>query len=246
MKGIAIFLGVLTALLGLSDVGQAQPPASIQVQGTIRAVDCNAQTVALDTGGGSGVYRTAGGASITLNSVGAPLCALQQYPGAPAIVWLTASGNELLITRLDVAGQGYAPASPPAYAPGPYPNSAPTTTYYPPAPYSYPTPAPTYYPPAPYSYPAPTYYPPAPYSYPAPAPYYYAPPLAGIVLGTILFGGLVYLLVRHSSGHFYRYPYYGSYYRQYYRPYYRPYYGPYRFAPAYGWCPPRRGWGYRC
>jgi hypothetical protein len=218
MKGIAIFLGVLTALLGLSDVGQAQPPASIQVQGTIRAVDCNAQTVALDTGGGSGVYRTAGGASITLNSVGAPLCALQQYPGAPAIVWLTASGNELLITRLDVAGQGYAPASPPAYAPGPYPNSAPTTTYYPPAPYSYPT----------------------------PAPYYYAPPLAGIVLGTILFGGLVYLLVRHSSGHFYRYPYYGSYYRQYYRPYYRPYYGPLRFAPAYGWCPPARAWGYRC
>jgi hypothetical protein len=218
MKGIAIFLGVLTALLSLSDVGQAQPPASVQVQGTIRAVDCNAQTVALDTGGGSGVYRTAGGASITLNSVGAPLCALQQYPGAPATVWLTASGNELLITRLDVAGQGYATPPPPAYAPAPYP----------------------------YSTPAPTYYPPAPYSYPAPAPYYYAPPLAGLVLGTIIFGGLVYLLVRHSSGYLYRYPYYGSYYRYYYRPYYRPYTGPYRFAPAYGWCPPRRGWGYRC
>jgi hypothetical protein len=233
MRGIAIFLGVLTALLGLSDVGQAQPPASVQVQGTIRAVDCNAQAVTLDTGGGSGVYRAAGGASITINSVGAPLCALQQYPGTPATVWLTASGNELLITRLDAAGQAYASAPPPAYAP---------------APYSYPAPAPTYYPPAPYPYPAPapTYYPPAPYSYPPPAPYYDAPPLAGVVLGTIIVAGLVYLLVRHSSGHFYRYPYYGSYYRHYYRPYYRPYYGPLRFAPAYGWCPPARAWGYRC
>jgi hypothetical protein len=217
MRGIAIFVGVLTALLGLSDVGQAQPPASVQVQGTIRAVDCNAQAVTLDTGGGSGVYRAAGGASITINSVGAPLCALQQYPGVAATVWLTASGNELVITRLDAAGQAYSSPPPSTYAPAPYPYSAPPPTYYPQSPYNY-----------------------------APAPYYYAPPLAGIVLGTIVVAGLVYLLVRHSSGYLYRYPYYGSYYRYYYRPNYRPYYGPYRFAPSYGWCPSYRGWRYRC
>lgn len=232
-RGIAVLVGVLVVLLSLSDVGQAQAPASVQVQGTIRAVDCYAQAVTLDTGGGTGVYRTAGAATFYVNSTGTSLCALQQVVGAPATVWLTALGNELLITRVYVAAQ-YTP--PPATAPS-YP--APT---YAPAPY----PAPTYTP-APY---------PAPYPYPVPVPtpaptYYSAPPLVGIVLGTVVIAGLLFLLVRHSSGALYRYPYYGPYYRQYYRPVYGPYYGPLRYAPAfvygpYRWCPYNRAWGYWC
>jgi hypothetical protein len=217
-RGIAIFLGVLMALLGLSDVGQAQSHAMVQVQGTIRVVDCQAYTVTLDTAGGTVVYRAAASAAIIVNSAGVPLCALQQYPGAAANVWVTAIQSELVITRIDAVGQGYAP---------PPPQTAP----YAPAPYPYQTPV--------------------PYSYPAPYPAYYAPPLLGLVLGTIVVAGLVYLLVRQPSGVLYRYPYYGPYYRHYYQPIYRPYYGPLRYAPAYNygsyrWCPPARGYGYWC
>jgi hypothetical protein len=48
-------------------------------------------------------------------------------------------------------------------------------------------------------------------------------PLWGIVLGTIIVAGLLYLLVHGPDGVYYRYPYYGEYYRYYYRPEYRPY-----------------------
>jgi hypothetical protein len=234
-RSVATLLGVLVILLSLSDVGQAQSPASVRVQGTIRAVDCNAQTVALDTGSGTGVYRAAGAATFYVNSTGTSLCALQQVVGAPATVWLTAGGNELLITRVDVAAQTY--TQPPATAPYPAPTYAP-------APYPAPTYAPAPYPaPYPYPYPVPV---------PTPAPTYYAPPsLVGVVLGTIVVAGLLYLLVRHPGGALYRYPYYGSYYRYYYRPVYAPYYGPLRYAPAfvygpYRWCPYYRGWGNWC
>lgn len=219
----AILVGVLVALLGLAEAGQAQPPASVQVQGTIRAVDCQAYAVTLDTANGSGVYRAAASAAIIVNSAGVPFCALQQYPGASANVWLTAIGNELVITRIDAVGQAYAP--PPApYTPAPYPPA------YTPAPYA----------PAPY---APAYVP--------VAPAYYAPPLVGVVLGTIVVAGLVYILVRHPSGYLYRYPYYGHYYNVYYRPVYRPYYGPLLYRPAYVYgpyrqCPGLRAWGYWC
>ncbi len=209
-RATAIVVGALVALLGLADAGQAQPPASVQVQGTIRAVDCYAQTVTLDSGGGSGVYRAVSAATITVNSAGVPLCALQQYPGASATVWLTAAGNELVITRLDAVGQAYPPP-----------------------------------PPAPY---APAYVPAAPVVPVTPA---YAPPLVGVVLGTIVVAGLVYLLVHHPSGALYRYPYYGPYQRIYYRPVYRPYYGPLRYTPAYNygpyrWCPADRAWNHWC
>lgn len=52
-------------------------------------------------------------------------------------------------------------------------------------------------------------------------------PIWGIVLGTIIVAGLLYLLVHGPDGGYYRYPYYGEYYGYYYRPYYRPYGGYY-------------------
>jgi hypothetical protein len=52
-------------------------------------------------------------------------------------------------------------------------------------------------------------------------------PIWGIVLGTIIVAGLLYLLVNGPDGVYYRYPYYGEYYQYYYRPYYRPYIGYY-------------------
>jgi len=58
-------------------------------------------------------------------------------------------------------------------------------------------------------------------------------PIWGVVLGTIVVAGLLYLLVHGPDGAYYRYPYYGEYYQHYYRPSYRPYMGYYlAFAPV--------------
>ena len=54
-------------------------------------------------------------------------------------------------------------------------------------------------------------------------------PITGVVLGTVVVAGLVYLLVHGPDGGYYRYPYYGPYYRFYYHAGYRPYTG---FYPA--------------
>jgi hypothetical protein len=52
-------------------------------------------------------------------------------------------------------------------------------------------------------------------------------PIWGVVLGTIVVAGLLYLIVHGPDGVYYRYPYYGEYYHYYYRPEYRPYTGYY-------------------
>jgi hypothetical protein len=166
-------------LLGLAGVGQAQ--TSLQVQGTIQGVDCQAQTVVLAGPTGSNTIAVTPYTAVLVNSTSVPFCTLQQYIGAPATAVLMASGNEFEATRIDIVGRAVIP--PPAV--------------------------------------------PAPAAV-APAPL----PILGIVLGTILIAGLVYLLVRDHDGSFYRYPYYGAYYHHYYQPYYRPYVGPYPvFAP---------------
>jgi hypothetical protein len=54
-------------------------------------------------------------------------------------------------------------------------------------------------------------------------------PIWGVVLGTVIFAGLLYLIVHGPDGGYYRYPYYGAYYQHYYQPWYRPYLG---FYPA--------------
>jgi hypothetical protein len=51
-------------------------------------------------------------------------------------------------------------------------------------------------------------------------------PVVGIVLGTVLSDGLLYLIV-HDGTAYYRYPYWGAYYRHYYQARYRPYGGYY-------------------
>lgn len=66
-----------------------------------------------------------------------------------------------------------------------------------------------------------------------------AVPIWGIVLGTIVVAGLLYLLVHSPDGGYYRYPYYGQYYQTYYRPQYRPYKGYYvESAPIIAVAPP--------
>lgn len=173
-KATALVVGTLLALLGLSGTGQAQ--SSIQLQGTIQAVDCGAQTVVLAAPGTSNTIAAASYTAVLVNSTSVPFCALTQFVGAPASAWLVASGSEFVATRIDVVGQvAVAPVYP----------VAPVTTVVEPL------------------------------------------PIEGIVLGTIIVAGLLFLLARDDDDHFYRYPYYGRYYHYYYRPEYRSYRGHY-------------------
>jgi hypothetical protein len=67
-------------------------------------------------------------------------------------------------------------------------------------------------------------------------------PIWGVVLGTIVVAGLVYLLVHAPDGGYYRYPYYGDYHRHYYNPHYRPFVGYYPMAvPVIVVAPPITG-----
>jgi hypothetical protein len=183
-RGIAILAGIVL-LLALPGSGQAQ--TSVEVEGTIQAVDCAAQSVVLSSPGGSNVVNVGPYTAVLVNSTGVSLCALRSYIGAYATAWLIAGENTFTATRIDV----YASAAP-------QPSS------------------------------------------PAPVPAYVAvPSLAGVVLGTIVVAGLVFLLVRGYDGRLYHYPYYGPYYRTYYRPAYRPYAGPLVGAPAYHYGPYR-------
>ncbi len=180
-KATALLLGTLLALLGLSGTGQAQ--SSVQVQGTIQAVDCQAQTVALSSPGSSNTIAAAPYTAVLVNSTSVPFCVLERYIGASATAWLLASGNEFVATRIDVIGQAAAVVDSPVVAPA--------TVIVEPL------------------------------------------PIEGIILGTIIVAGLLFLLARDEDEHFYRYPYYSLYHRYYYRPEYRPYLGPYPpFAPV--------------
>jgi hypothetical protein len=173
-KATALVVGTLLALLGLSGTGQAQ--SSVQVQGTLQAVDCQAQTVVLTGPGSSNTIAAASYTAVLVNSTSVPFCSLTQYVGAPATAWLVATGSEFVATRIDVVGQvAVAPVYP----------VAPATTVVEPL------------------------------------------PIEGIVLGTIIIAGLLFLLARDDDDHFYRYPYYGRYHDHYYRPEYRPYRGHY-------------------
>ncbi len=239
-RAIAVALGVLVPLLGWAGVGQAQ--SSVQVQGTVEAVDCQAQTVVLGSGGTSNTVAVAPYTAVLVNATSVPLCTLQQYVGAPATAWLLASGNEFVATRIDVTGQPVAAPPPAPAAASPLPIvgivlgtivvagllyllvHGPDGHYY-----RYP-----YYGPYHRYYYRPEYRPyRGPYPSVALVPVVTVPPvLTGIVLGTVIVAGLEYLLVRDRDGRLYRYPYYGAYREHYYRPEYRPYRGPYRDAPV--------------
>ncbi|HET7265183.1 MAG TPA: hypothetical protein VFL28_10980 [bacterium] len=169
-KSVALVLGVLVPLLGLAGVGSAQ--STVQVQGTIQAVDCQAQTLVVATPTSTNTIAVVPYTAVLVDSRAVSLCDLQQYVGSPATIWLVPSGNEFIATRIDTTAQ--ASVAPVALS--------------------------------------------AQQEAVAPLP------LVGIVLGTIVLAGLIYLLVRDGD-HYYRYPYYGEYYRHYYRPEYRSYVG---------------------
>ncbi len=231
-RAFAVGVIVLIASLGLAGSGEAQsgPGDSIvQTQTTVQAVDCDGQEVTLSSAGASSTVQSTLGSVVHVNGATTPFCSLSSYIGAPATAWVMARGGQIVLVRLDVASTT-APGDPASPQPPLAPASVPSTTgptasapgY---APISYtpipPDSAPAYTPPP---------YTPPPYT-PAPS---YAPSVGAIVLGTVLVGGIIYLLVRAANGSFYRYPYYDSGYQ------YRPYVGPYAKAPAYNYGPYRQ------
>jgi len=240
-RALALGIAVLISSLGLATSGDAQsgPTESIvETQTTVQAVDCDAQQITLAGAGVSSVAQSTLGTVIRVNGDVTPLCALSSYVGAPATAWVMARGGQVVLVRLDVTSTTVPtyPTSPAPLAPAQAPADPTTTTPYPAAPPPYtPVPAAEY-----------------PYS-PAPPAYTPVPSAAAVVLGTVLVGGLVYLLVRSATGGLYRYPYYGPYvrpYTGYQQPAYRPYVGPYAKAPAYNYGPyrrcPDRSWGQWC
>jgi hypothetical protein len=149
----ALGLGVLLPLLGLSGIGQAQ--TAVQVQGTIQAVDCQSGTLVIQTPTGTTTVAATDSTPVLLNSTSLPFCALQEYVGAPVSVWIGASDNELVATRIDVLA-----AQPVEVAPAPVSVDAEVVPAY------------------------------------APEPV----PIVGVVLGTIVVAGLIYLLVHGHDG----------------------------------------------
>ncbi|HKV46252.1 MAG TPA: hypothetical protein VJT32_16505, partial [bacterium] len=101
-KLIAVVLGVLLPLLGVTGIGQAQ--SAIQVQGIIESVDCGAGTVVLSAPNGSTTVGVANYTAVLVNSTSIPFCSLEGYVGAPATVWLIPDGNQFSASQIDVTG----------------------------------------------------------------------------------------------------------------------------------------------
>jgi hypothetical protein len=101
-KTIALLLGTLLSVFGLAGISLAQ--SSVQVQGTIQAVDCQSQTIVLNDASGSNTVAATGSTAVVVNSTSVPFCTLQQYVGASATAWLFPGGNEFQLSRIDVVG----------------------------------------------------------------------------------------------------------------------------------------------
>jgi len=152
----AIITMVLLGSLGLVGIGNAQTQ-SVQIQGTIQAVDCQTQQLTLNTSGGPTTLQVTNQTAIYANGTPAPLCALRSVIGAPATALLSPSDNQFVVGRVDV-GASVATAQP---APGTV--LGPST-----------------------------------------------PPIVGIALGALVFGGLAYLILHHPNNN--NRDYYPDYY----------------------------------
>jgi hypothetical protein len=109
-RAIALLLGVLLPILGLADAGLAQ--SAVSIPGTIQAVNCQNHTVVLSGAGGANTLAATNSTAVVVNSTSVPFCTLQQYVGDSATAWVVPSGNEFLMTRIDVVGPATSAAAP--------------------------------------------------------------------------------------------------------------------------------------
>jgi hypothetical protein len=183
-KPIALMLAALVVALGAPTAAQAQN--AIPMQGTIQAVDCQKGAIVLNAQDGTHILPVASNVRTSVQSAAVSFCALRQYVGSGAVVYVAAVGNQLMAVRVDVLASAPAPVAPPppAAAPVPAPDYGYSGPYYPyyGGPYcSGPYYGGPYYGP-PYCYGAYAgYYPYYPYYY-GYGPYYYGPAF-GIGIG---------------------------------------------------------------
>jgi hypothetical protein len=115
-KVLAVGLGTALAVLAMSGAVQAQ--STLQVQGTIQAVDCTIHALTLNASDGQHVLAVNTSTAVFVNSAPADFCGLSQYLGSPATAWVTPSGDQFLAGRVDVSVAA-APAPAPGYDYGP-------------------------------------------------------------------------------------------------------------------------------
>jgi uncharacterized membrane protein YgcG len=139
-KLLVLSIGAVLAVLAPAYAVQAQ--SVLQVDGTVQGVDCAGNTLTLAAADGTHTFLASAATSVHVDSTASSVCALSQYIGSHAHVWLTASENQLLAGRVDVMsapqvsggvainvvpGPYYPePCYGPAYGPyGPYPDCGP-------------------------------------------------------------------------------------------------------------------------
>jgi len=76
MKLVAITLGMVVAILVVPGIVQAQNV--IAVQGTIQAVDCQANTLTLNAADGSHAFPIVSSTAVFVNSATSNFCTLQR------------------------------------------------------------------------------------------------------------------------------------------------------------------------
>ncbi len=221
---IAIVLSFALPFLAMSGIASAQSSA-VNVQGTIDAVDCQAQTMVIDTSNGQQTFATSDNAFTNVDSANLPFCSLEGYVGAPATVWLASENSQLVVTEVNVTGP-VATTQPAAEGVSPLPiwgavlgtvvvagllylvTRGPDGLYY-----RYP-----YYGGYYQHYYNVGYRPYTGYYSASAAIITVAAVMVGVVLGTVIVNGDPYIVSRNSAGTISRYPYWGPYRQYYYRP----------------------------
>ncbi len=87
-----------TILIG---TGTAQLP---YIQGTVDAVDCQAQTMVIGTPRGPETLRVSDNAFTNVDEANLPFCSLGGYVSAPATVWFATGDRQRVATEIDVTG----------------------------------------------------------------------------------------------------------------------------------------------
>jgi hypothetical protein len=132
-KVLALSTSVALVVFGISGTVQAQ--SVIHAEGTIQAVDCATNTLTLDTADGVSTFTASAMTAVSVGTVASSFCALAGYVGSDAMVWATASGNEVLAGRVEVVPAYAAPSYVAPYDCEPY--YGPSYGYYGPCVYPY-------------------------------------------------------------------------------------------------------------
>ncbi len=103
---------VLLPCLGLAGVANAQVAQSLQVQGTVQSVDCQAGQVSLATSGGTDTFQATDQTAAYANGTAVPLCSLQSYVGDSATATVVPAGSALTLAQIAVTGPQTAAPTP--------------------------------------------------------------------------------------------------------------------------------------